>query len=60
MSAQKDAEFIKELVAKGMKVAAPSESLKKELVAIGESMTADWVKAAGADGQAIVSAYRKK
>ncbi len=60
VSEQKDAEFIKELVAKGMKVAAPSESLKKELVAIGESMTADWVKAAGADGQAIVSAYRKK
>jgi TRAP-type transport system periplasmic protein len=60
MSEQKDAEFIKELVAKGMKVAPPSESLKKELVAIGETMTADWIKAAGGDGQAIVSAYRKK
>lgn len=60
ISEQKDGEFIKELVAKGMKVAAPSAMLKKELVAIGETMTADWVKAAGADGQAIVDNYRKK
>jgi TRAP-type transport system periplasmic protein len=60
MSEQKDGEFIKELVAKGMKVAAPSATLKKELVTIGETMTADWVKAAGADGQMIVDNYRKK
>ena len=60
ISEQKDGEFIKELVAKGMKVAAPSATLKKELVAIGETMTADWVKAAGADGQVIVDNYRKK
>jgi TRAP-type transport system periplasmic protein len=59
-SEQKDAEFIKELVAKGMKVSQPSDSLKKELLSIGEAMTADWVKAAGADGQAIIGAYRKK
>ena len=60
ISEQKDGEFIKELVAKGMKVAAPSAALKKELVTIGETMTADWIKAAGADGQAIVDSYRKK
>ncbi len=60
VSEQKDGEFIKELVAKGMKVAPPSAALKKELVAIGETMTADWVKAAGADGQMIVDSYRKK
>ena len=60
ISEQKDGEFIKELVAKGMKVAAPSAALKKELVVIGETMTTDWIKAAGADGQAIVDAYRKK
>ena len=60
ISEQKDVEFIKELVAKGMKVAAPSAPLKKELVTIGETMTAEWIKAAGADGQVIVDAYRKK
>jgi len=55
-----DKEFIKELSAKGMTVAEPSDSIKKELASIGESMTADWVKSAGAEGQAIIDAYRKK
>jgi TRAP-type transport system periplasmic protein len=60
ISEQKDSDFIKELAAKGMKVAQPSDSLRKELMAIGETMTADWLKTAGADGQAIVDAFRKK
>ena len=60
VSEQKDGEYIKELAAKGMKISAPSDSLKKELLVIGETMTADWVKAAGADGQAIIGAYWKK
>jgi TRAP-type transport system periplasmic protein len=60
MSEQKDAEFVKELAAKGMKVTPPSDALRKELLAIGESMTADWLKTTGAEGQAIVDAYRKK
>ncbi len=60
VSEQKDGEFIKELSAKGMKVSTPSDALKKELLVIGDAMTADWVKAAGADGQAIISTYRKK
>jgi TRAP-type transport system periplasmic protein len=60
MSEQKDTEFVKELGAKGMKIAAPSEPLRKELMAIGETMTGDWLKTAGADGQAIVDTFRKK
>lgn len=55
-----DAEFIRELGAKGMTVAAPSDSVKKELTAIGDTMTAEWIKTAGADGQAVIDAYRKK
>ena len=55
-----DKEFIKELSAKGMTVAEPSDGIKKELASIGESMTADWLKSAGAEGQAIIDAYRKK
>lgn len=54
-----DGEFIKELGAKGMTVAAPSETVRKELAAIGEIMTAEWLKTAGADGQAVIDAYRK-
>jgi TRAP-type transport system periplasmic protein len=58
-SQQKDEEFLKELVAKGMRVSPPSAELKKELQAIGETMTQEWLKATGAEGQAIVNAYRK-
>jgi TRAP-type transport system periplasmic protein len=60
MSEQKDGDFVKELGAKGMKVAPPSDALRKELLAIGDAMTADWLKTAGADGQAIVDTFRKK
>ncbi len=59
MSEQKDAEFVKELAAKGMKIAPPSDALRKELLAIGDSMTTDWLKTTGAEGQAIVDAFRK-
>ena len=60
MSEQKDGEFVKELGAKGMKIAPPSDALRKELVTIGDTMTADWLKTAGAEGQGIVDAFRKK
>jgi TRAP-type C4-dicarboxylate transport system substrate-binding protein len=58
-SQQRDEEYLKELAAKGMRVAPPSAELKKELQAIGETMTQEWLKATGADGQAIIDAYRK-
>jgi len=60
LSEQKDNEYIKELGAKGMKISQPSDAVRKELMAIGETMTADWLKTAGADGQAIIDAYRKR
>jgi len=59
ISDQKDDESLKELVAKGMTVDRSSMKLKAELKAIGERMTAEWVKQAGAEGQAILDAYRK-
>jgi TRAP-type transport system periplasmic protein len=59
-SEQLNSEFIKELGAKGMTIAEPSDSLKKELAAIGETMTADWLKTAGPEGQAIIDAYRSR
>lgn len=52
-------EYIKELGAKGMVIAEPSDSIKKALNDIGEKMTADWIKSAGPEGKAIVDAYRK-
>lgn len=59
-SEQLNGEFIKELGAKGMTIAEPSDSLKKELAAIGETMTADWLKTAGPEGQAVIDAYRSR
>ncbi len=60
MSEQKDIEFVKELGSKGMKITPPSDALRKELLAIGEAMTADWLKTTGSDGQGIVDSFRKK
>lgn len=60
ISEEKDAEYKKELVAKGMKVAAPSAQLSTELKAIGETMTAEWIKLAGPEGKQVIDAYQKK
>ncbi len=59
MSEKLDGEYIDQLKAAGMAITPPSEDLKKALAAIGDSMTAEWIKAAGPEGQAIVDAYRK-
>jgi TRAP-type transport system periplasmic protein len=58
-SDQKDDEYLKELTARGMVVDRQSPRLKAELRAIGERMTAEWLKQAGAEGQAVIEAYRK-
>ena len=42
-----------------MSVNDPNAALKKGLQEIGEKMTGEWLKRAGADGEAIVKAYRK-
>lgn len=52
--------YLDQLKAKGMKVAPPSDALKAGLKKIGEQLTADWKKKAGADGEAILAAYNKK
>ncbi|MGL4322829.1 MAG: TRAP transporter substrate-binding protein [Beijerinckiaceae bacterium] len=51
--------YLKELAAKGMKVQKPSAELVAGFRKMGETLTADWVKRAGADGQAVLEAYRK-
>jgi TRAP-type C4-dicarboxylate transport system substrate-binding protein len=58
-SDQKDDEYLKELAAKGMVVDRSSAKLKAELKTVGDRMAAEWLKQAGADGQALIDAYRK-
>jgi TRAP-type C4-dicarboxylate transport system substrate-binding protein len=60
-SEKNNSDNLKELAAKGMKIdTVVGESLKKELKPIGDTMTADWLKLAGADGKAIIDTYNKK
>lgn len=47
------------LAKNGMTVGPPTAQYKKELQDLGKIMTEEWVKKAGADGKAIVDAYRK-
>ena len=51
--------YHQEIAKKGMKVLKPSKALEDGFRKIGEQLTADWLKKAGADGQAVVDAYRK-
>ena len=59
ISNQKDDEYLKELAAKGMTVDRSNVKLKAELKVVGERMTGEWLKQTGADGQAVIDAYRK-
>lgn len=51
--------YLDQLKAKGMKVQAPSPELAAGFKKAGETLTADWLKKAGAEGQAIIDAYKK-
>jgi TRAP-type C4-dicarboxylate transport system substrate-binding protein len=42
----------------GMTVEPPSDALRAELQAIGETMTEEWLEAAGEPGQELVESYR--
>jgi len=56
---EKSGWYLEQLKAKGMKVLPPSPELAAGFRKIGEQLTADWLKKAGADGQAVVEAYKK-
>jgi TRAP-type C4-dicarboxylate transport system substrate-binding protein len=51
--------YLGELKAKGMKVQAPSPALKDGFKKIGDQLSDDWLKKAGAEGKAMVEAYQK-
>jgi TRAP-type C4-dicarboxylate transport system substrate-binding protein len=48
-----------EIAKRGMKVQVASPALQAGFRKVGEQLTTDWLKRAGADGQAVVDAYRK-
>jgi TRAP-type transport system periplasmic protein len=60
LSIERNDYYKKALAEKGMKILAPSPKFNADLKQIGSIMQADWMKKAGADGQALMNAYNKK
>jgi TRAP-type C4-dicarboxylate transport system substrate-binding protein len=60
MSKQREKDADELLAKNGVSVSEPSAELKSALTKIGEQMAAEWEKSAGADGQAILKAYKGK
>lgn len=56
---EKSAWYLAQFKEKGMVVGPPSPELEAGFKKIGESLTADWIKKAGASGQAVIDAYKK-
>jgi len=59
LSEEKNSWYVDQLKAKGMNILEPSAQLKGDLKKIGDVMLTDWLAKAGADGKAVVDAYRK-
>lgn len=57
-SEELNAWYKEQLVANGMTVQPPGEQLREELLAIGETMTEEWLATAGEEGKAVIEAYR--
>jgi TRAP-type C4-dicarboxylate transport system substrate-binding protein len=58
-SQEKTQWYVEQLAKNGMNVAQPSAQLKADFQKIGATMTDEWLKTAGADGKAIIDAYKK-
>lgn len=59
-SAAENERYVKTMAQKGINVGKAGAKLAAELAAVGKTMTANWTKRAGADGEAIVKAFQKK
>jgi TRAP-type C4-dicarboxylate transport system substrate-binding protein len=60
MSKVREKEGDETLAKNGMTVREPDAAMKASFQKVGEQMAQEWEKAAGADGQAILKAYRSK
>jgi TRAP-type C4-dicarboxylate transport system substrate-binding protein len=59
LSEEKTKWYLEQLAKNGMHVSEGSAKLRADMKKIGETMTAEWAKKTGADGQAILRAYNK-
>jgi TRAP-type C4-dicarboxylate transport system substrate-binding protein len=59
LAEEKSKWYLEQLAANKMKVLPPPPALKAGLEKVGEQLTADWSKKAGADGEAVIAEYKK-
>jgi len=59
LSEDKNGWYLDQLRAKGMTIHKPSAQLTADLKKVGETLLADWLKKAGAEGQKLVADYKK-
>jgi TRAP-type C4-dicarboxylate transport system substrate-binding protein len=59
ISQEKTEEYKRLLTSKGMTIHKPSAKLMADMQQVGALMLADWQKASGADGAAIIAEYNK-
>ena len=59
ISQEKNDWYKKALAEKGMKIVTPSAKLTADMKQVGSVMLVDWEKKAGAEGAAVLAAYRK-
>jgi len=59
LSKQKNGEYLDLLKKNGMNIIAPSPQLKADMKKVGDTMLQEWLPKAGAEGQAVIDAYKK-
>ena len=60
LSKQREQAANKQLADNGMTVHTPDPAMRAAFVKVGDTILAEWQKSAGADGEAIIKAYRAK
>ena len=59
VSEEKNGWYLDQLRKNGMTIYPPSQQLRADLKKVGDVMVEDWLKKAGAEGRAVVDAFRK-
>ena len=59
VSEEKNGWYLDQLRKNGMTIYPPSQQLRADLKKVGDTMVEDWLKKAGAEGRAVVDAFRK-
>ncbi len=59
LSQKKNGEYLDLLKKNGMNILPPSPQLKADMAKVGDTMLKEWLEKAGAEGKAVVDAYKK-